>query len=198
MGFLSIQDVNLVSTEPADVLALTVLGHQQAQCWLELHLYPTKFLFWPVNNYFEYISGDQKTLFKMVNNISPHGGLDIKHLVYMPIGHVVLKIYVPWKSFHVPSQYLYKPCKAYVYCWKNKYMPTLKSHMPCRACNHKSLCALGQDLHAPGMWACLNVEPWNVTMCAVKMSTQTASALCTMLDKWTDRPTESPVNPVDT
>ena len=89
-------------------------------------------------------------------------GLDIKHLVYMPIGHVVLKIYVPWKGFHVPSQYLYKPCKAYVYCWKNKYMPTLKNHMPCRACNHKSLCALGQDLHAPGMRARLNdvnVEP---------------------------------------
>ena len=48
-------------------------------------------------------------------------GLDIKHLAYMPIGHVVLKIYVPWKSFHVISQYLYKPRKAYVYCWKNKY-----------------------------------------------------------------------------
>ena len=78
----------------------------------------------------------------------------------MPIGHVVKKIYVPWKSFHVPNQYLYKTCKAYVYCWKNKYMPTLKNHMPCRACNHKSLCALGQDLHAPGMRARLNVEPW--------------------------------------
>ena len=76
----------------------------------------------------------------------------------MPIGHVVLKIYVPWKSFHVPSQYLYKPCKAYVYCRTNKYMPILKNHMPCQACNHKSLCALGQDLHAPGMRACLNVE----------------------------------------
>ena len=86
-------------------------------------------------------------------------GLDIKHFIYMPTGHVVLKIYVPWKSFHVPSQYLYKPCKAYVYCWKNKYMPTLKNHMPCRACNHKCLCALGQDLHAPGMRACLDVEP---------------------------------------
>ena len=77
----------------------------------------------------------------------------------MPVGHVVLKIYVPWKSFHVPSQYLYKPCKAYVYCWKNKYMPSLKNHMTFRACNHKSLCALGQDLHARGMRARLNVEP---------------------------------------
>ena len=72
---------------------------------------------------------------------------------------VVIKIYVPWKSFHVPSQYLYKPCKAYVYCWKNKYMPTLKNHMPCRACNHKNLCALGQNLYATGMRARLNVEP---------------------------------------
>ena len=92
-------------------------------------------------------------------------GLDIKHLVYMPVGHVVLKIYVPCKNFSVwpknfngssdncpmgfiysieiyeishrtfgpshrkcptcptifmntdfymPSQYLCKPCKAYI------------------------------------------------------------------------------------
>ena len=57
----------------------------------------------------------------------------------MPIGLVVLKIYVPCKIFYMPSQYLYKPCKAYVYCWKNKYMPTLKNHFPSRARNHKSL-----------------------------------------------------------
>ena len=44
--------------------------------------------------------------------------LDITHLVYMPIGHVVLKVYVPCKNFHVPSYYLHKSCKAYVYCWK--------------------------------------------------------------------------------
>ena len=35
----------------------------------------------------------------------------------------------PAKIF-VPSQYLYKPCKAYVYCWENKYMPRLKNHLP--------------------------------------------------------------------
>ena len=71
--------------------------------------------------------------------------LDIKHLVYMPIGDVALKIYVPCKNFHVPSYYLYKSCKAYVYyCKKNKYMPRMKSHLTCRASNHKSLCALGQ------------------------------------------------------
>ena len=40
-------------------------------------------------------------------------GLDIKHLAYVPVGHVVLKIYVPCRIFEVPSQYLYKPCKAY-------------------------------------------------------------------------------------
>ena len=33
-------------------------------------------------------------------------GLDIKHLVNVPVGHVVLKIYLPSKNFHVPSQYL--------------------------------------------------------------------------------------------
>ena len=66
----------------------------------------------------------------------------------MPIEHMVLKIYVPCKNFHVPSQYLYKPCKAYVYCWENKYVPRPKNYLPSRACNHKSLCALEQDLHA--------------------------------------------------
>ena len=89
-------------------------------------------------------------------------GLDIRHLAYMPIGHMVLKIDVPCKNFQVPSQYLYKPCKAYVYCWENKYMPWLKKSLA-RALNHKSLCALGQDLHAPGMRARLNVnmvKPW--------------------------------------
>ena len=86
-------------------------------------------------------------------------GLDIKHLVYMPIGHVVLKIYVPCKNFHLPSQYLYKPCKAYVHGWENKYMPRLNNHLPSWARNHKSLCALKQDLYAPGMQARLNVEP---------------------------------------
>ena len=83
-------------------------------------------------------------------------GLDIKHLVYVPM---VLKIYVPCKNFDVPNQYLYKPSKAYVYCWKNKYMPRLKNHLPSWARNHKCLCALGQDLHAPGTWARLNVKP---------------------------------------
>ena len=74
-------------------------------------------------------------------------GHDINHLVYMPIGHMVLKIHVPCKYFHVPSQYLYKPCKAYVYYRENKYVPRLKHvttkvyvpwnkiYMP-RACGH--------------------------------------------------------------
>ena len=38
-------------------------------------------------------------------------------------------------------------------------MPKLKNHLPSRARNLKSLCALGQDLHAPGMRARLKVEP---------------------------------------
>ena len=38
-------------------------------------------------------------------------------------------------------------------------MPRLKNHLPYRARNHKSLCALRQDLHAPGMWARLNDKP---------------------------------------
>ena len=74
----------------------------------------------------------------------------------MPIGHMVLKIYVPCKNFHVPSQYLYKPCKTYVYCWENKYMPRLKNHLPSQARNHKILCAWDK-IYMPR--ACLNVEP---------------------------------------
>ena len=109
-------------------------------------------LFWKTTQFSGYFSS-----FVQVSLYSP--GLDIKHLVYMPIGQVVLKIYVPCKFFYVPSQYLYKPCKAYVYCWKNKYMPWLKNCLPSRICNHKSLCALEQDLHAPGTRAHLNVEP---------------------------------------
>ena len=34
---------------------------------------------------------------------------------------------------------------------EKKYVPRLKNHLPYRARNHKSLCALRQDLHAPGM-----------------------------------------------
>ena len=45
---------------------------------------------------------------------------------------------------------VYKPCKAYVYCWENNYLPRLKNYLPSRARNHKSLCALGQALDAPG------------------------------------------------
>ena len=81
-------------------------------------------------------------------SVAAFAELDIKHFVCMPIGHVVLKIYVPCENFHVPSQYVYKPCKAYVYCWEIKFMPRLKNHLPrlpSQACDHKSLCALGQD-----------------------------------------------------
>ena len=50
---------------------------------------------------------------------------------------------------------------------KNKYMPRMKSHVPCRASNHKSLCALGQNLHAQGTRARLYVEP-SVRVCGVR------------------------------
>ena len=34
---------------------------------------------------------------------------------------------------------------------KNNYMLWLKNHLPCQAHNHKSLCALRQDLQASGL-----------------------------------------------
>ena len=45
-----------------------------------------------------------------VQALQYYSGLDIKHLMYMPIGHMVLKTDMPCKHFHLPSQYLYKPC----------------------------------------------------------------------------------------
>ena len=45
---------------------------------------------------------------------------------------------------------------------KNKYVPRLQNHLPSRARNHNSLCALEQDLHAPGMRARLIVEPCHI------------------------------------
>ena len=116
-------------------------------------------------------------------------GLHMKHLVYMPIRHMVLKMYVPCKNFHMPTQYLYKPCKAYINglmserlnssvlamelllrlsCTKpsmytarkiSTCRPRLKNPLPSQAHNYKCLCALRQDLHAMGMRAHLNVEP---------------------------------------
>ena len=44
----------------------------------------------------------------------------------MPNRHMFVKIHTPCKKIHIPLQYLYKPCKAYIYCWENKYMPWLK------------------------------------------------------------------------
>ena len=81
----------------------------------------------------------------------------------MPVGHVVLRNFMcPATIFMCPGELSTSPVKLVtcVYCQENKYMPRLKNHLPCRACNHKSLCALRQDLHAPGMRARLNVEPW--------------------------------------
>ena len=62
-------------------------------------------------------------------SVNMTAGPDIKLLFYMPIGHMVLKIDVPCKIFHVPRQYLYKHYKAYVYCWVNKYLPWLKKSL---------------------------------------------------------------------
>ena len=35
----------------------------------------------------------------------PEAGINIKHLVYLPNGHMVLKVYATCKNFHMPSQY---------------------------------------------------------------------------------------------
>ena len=128
----------------AVILLTGPLGTNFSEMSIEMHIFPSKKMHLKVS------SVKCRPFCVGLNVLSDKTGLDIKHLVYMPIRHVVLKMYVPCKNFDVPSQYLYKPCKAYIYCWKNKYMPRLKNHLPSRAHNHKNLCALGQDLHAPG------------------------------------------------
>ena len=76
-------------------------------------------------------------------------GIDIKHLVYMPIGQVVLNIYVPCKIFMCPANICTSPVKLMFTAGKTP-SPYL-THLHRRARNHKSLCGLGQDLHALGM-----------------------------------------------
>ena len=83
-------------------------------------------------------------------------GLDIKHLVYMPIGHVVLKMYVPCKNFH--ANICTSPVKLMYTAGKISMCPDWK--MTSRARNHKSLCALEQDLHATGV--SINRQPHRV------------------------------------
>ena len=57
-------------------------------------------------------------------------GLDIRHLTYMPVGHRVLKIYVPCKNFLMPNQYLYKPCKLMYTAGKISTHPDWKITCP--------------------------------------------------------------------
>ena len=105
-------------------------------------------------------------------------GFDIKHLVYLPIGHVVLKIYVP-------SQYLYKPCKLMHTAgkistcpdWKvtcpvrhittKVYVPWDKIYMP-QACGHALMSSPEVAItlqttfsKAFSLWKCLQFQ-WNL------------------------------------
>ena len=99
-----------------------------------------------------------------------------------------LKIYVPCKNFHVPIQYLYKPFEACVYCWENKYMPRMKSHLPNQAHNHKSSCALGQN-HVGMPWSGLGRVPdlrvrVQVRVLVICVSTSTSTWLLHEYEYW--------------
>ena len=96
---------------------------------------------------------------------SDQQGLTLSIWFTCPSGTWFWKLTCPAKIFTCPAIICTKPCKIYEYCWENKYMPWLKNHLPSWARNPKNLCALGQDLHVPGIWACLNVEPWSVCSC---------------------------------
>ena len=66
-------------------------------------------------------------------------GLTLSIWFTCPSGTWFWKFTCPAKFFMCPSQYLYKPCKAYAYCWENKYMPRQKNHLPSRARNQLQL-----------------------------------------------------------
>ena len=57
--------------------------------------------------------------------------------LFMPAGHMVIKFKWPAEIFICPTSIFYKPCKAYVYCLENKYMPRLKNHLSSWALNQK-------------------------------------------------------------
>ena len=54
-------------------------------------------------------------------------GFDIKHLVYVPIGHMVLKIDVPCKNFHFPANICTSPVKLMYTAVKKVHALTKKS-----------------------------------------------------------------------
>ena len=99
-------------------------------------------------------------------------GLDIKHLVYMPIGHMVLKIDVPRKIFTCPANICTSPVKLMdtadlkITCpvghvTTKVYVPWDKIYMP-RACGHALMSSPEwavrlvdeQASHLTGTWAC--------------------------------------------
>ena len=71
-----------------------------------------------------------------------HLGSTLGTLAYMPITHMVLKIYIPCKNFHITSQYLVETCngKDDVYCWKNKHIYCQKIFVWLDAQPHKFTC----------------------------------------------------------
>ena len=86
-------------------------------------------------------------------------GLTLRISLTCPSGTWFQKCMCPAHIFTCPAIICTSPVKLiYVHCWENNYMPWPKN-LPSRARNQKSLCALGQDLHALGMRARLNVEP---------------------------------------
>ena len=88
-------------------------------------------------------------------------GLTLSIWFTCPSGTWFWKWTCPAKIFMCPANICTSPVKLmYAYCWENKYMRWLKNHLPSLAHNQKSLCALGQDLHVPGMRPHLNVKPW--------------------------------------
>ena len=85
-------------------------------------------------------------------------GLGIKHLVYMPIGHMVLKFTCPAKILMCPTNICTSPVKLIYTAEKISTCPDWKITCPVGHVTTK-VCAQGQDLHAPGTRSCLNVDP---------------------------------------
>ena len=77
---------------------------------------------------------------------------DIKHFIYVANGYIVLKICAQKNFLNVQTIFVpTSPVKMIYIVGKISMFNKSENHLPSRACNHKSLLALRQNLHARGV-----------------------------------------------
>ena len=106
------------------------------------------------------LTDDQSTLVQVMAWCRQQG-LTLSIWFTCPSGMWFWKFTCPAKVFTCPANICTTPVKLTYTAGKISTCPDWKNHLPNWARNHKSLCALRQDLYAPGIRARLNVEPWS-------------------------------------